>query len=100
VKDQTAAINLSCLRTVLGPWHYFAEYGEALWKELDVATTRELAATPHPHFRSNRTIPEIWAPVTTPMSMSQSTPVQQSIPLQPPLSTSPLQVSSKDRRCG
>ena len=65
VKDPTAAINLSCLRTVLGPWHYFEEYGEALWKELDVATTREVATTPHPHVCSNQTVPEIWAPVTT-----------------------------------
>lgn len=94
VKDQTAAINLSCLRTVLGPWHYLEEYGEALWKELDIATTREAAATPHPRLHGNQTIPEIWTPVTTPMSMSQSTPVQRSTPLQYSLSLSPLQVSA------
>lgn len=94
VKDQTTAINFSCLRTVLGPCHYLEEYGEALWKELDIATTREAAATPHPRLRGNQTIPEIWAPVTTPMSVSQLTPVQRSTPLQPLLSLSPLQVSA------
>jgi hypothetical protein len=85
VKDQTAAINLSYLRTVLGPWHYLEQYGEALWKELDIATTREAAATPHPRLHGNQTIPEIWTPVTTPMSMSQSTPVQRSGPVKRPI---------------